>query len=268
MELEHSDFPSAQILADFRAGRLDAQTRKDVLKHLTGCAECRDDLLAAAEMETEPAQVVRGINWSRAATAAVAAAAAVAIVFLTPSVRERIWPPDEMKQLAAAVSQPERRSLGRITAFPYQEYRVTRGAGDDSKDNKDDYTLLQAGANVHTLHARGVVALVTRRTADDLTDARRLLEQAATKTPNDPTVLSDLAVAYLAAGKNDEALATAERAWKLAQTPETAWNRAAAAQSAHSPQAITYWKDYLKLDSTSPWAKEASDHLDRLEHPL
>ena len=49
----------------------------------------------------------------------------------------------------------------------------------------------------------------------------------------------------------------AERAWSLRHTPETAWNRAVALDT---PEA---WRDYLALDETSDWAREAQAHLAR-----
>ena len=49
----------------------------------------------------------------------------------------------------------------------------------------------------------------------------------------------------------------AERAWSLRHTPETAWNRAVALDT---PAA---WRDYLALDETSDWAREARAHLAR-----
>ncbi|HEX2120186.1 MAG TPA: CHAT domain-containing protein, partial [Thermoanaerobaculia bacterium] len=88
-------------------------------------------------------------------------------------------------------------------------------------------------------------------------------------------LLSDAAAAYHARGRNlDEprsfviAVEAAERAWRLAPSPETAWNRALAIESLHLRESsIAAWGDYLKLDPDSPWAGEVRERIARLQKP-
>ena len=65
---------------------------------------------------------------------------------------------------------------------------------------------------------------------------------------------------------DDAALAAtvANRAWSLQHSPETAWNRAVSIESLRGTAgAESAWRDYLALDSTSDWAREARTHLAR-----
>ena len=69
--------------------------------------------------------------------------------------------------------------------------------------------------------------------------------------------LSTRAAQARSTGSATLAARVAERAWDLQHSPETAWNRAVALGTAAA------WRDYLALDSTSDWAREARARLAR-----
>src|SRR5690606_39153127 len=112
-------------------------------------------------------------------------------------------------------------------------------------------------------------------------EALRLLERVTRQEPANAQAHNDLAVAYMASadaleaddgGRKLEFLALAldhlERA--IAAEPELAepkFNRALALARMGTPvQEADAWRDYLRLDSTSPWAQEARERLSALEN--
>lgn len=111
------------------------------------------------------------------------------------------------------------------------------------------------------LAALGVVQLVT-----DDPRAAETLEAVSQRAPNDPRVKSDLAAAYLVAGRRREdarllarALEAAEQAVALTpQSPEPLFNRALALEALTlTDQARLAWTRYLEVDASSAWADEA-----------
>jgi hypothetical protein len=284
MQTEHSPFPTDETLAAYIDGRLDEETRKQVIAHMAECADCLDVLTVNREMNLAP--VVRGVNWRRRLVAGLAVAAVAAgVVSLTP-IRDRFWPHDDIRALAA-VAPAQRVIDGRLTGFPYRPLKRYRGGDKNDITSNPEYWSFLAVAdkvqqravrnpNPRARHAEGVSYLVvgyTRESKMALEDAllretRQSDVARAIAASSDPQLLSDLAAAYLAANRPSDALNAAERAWSLSRTPEIAWNRAYAAQSLqHREQAITNWRDYLRLDDKSQWADAASEQLRRLEHP-
>ena len=114
---------------------------------------------------------------------------------------------------------------------------------------------------------------VTYLVSGDVGKAVKALESATAQAPKNPRLLSDLAAAYLVrANRLDEpadlpkALEAAEKAIELEDASAEAWfNRALALEQLHLvASAKKAWEDFLKRDSTSPWADEARKHLEEL----
>jgi tetratricopeptide (TPR) repeat protein len=268
MQTEHSPFPSDETLAAYIDGRLDEETRRSVVEHMAECAECLDVVTASNEFDAVP--VVRGVNWQRNSYIVLAAAAALAAVFFLTPARELIGPRDGIKQLAS-VAPPKRSIDGRITSFPYRK-RTPTMRGTPKEENEVDLTLLSVAAELQqqaeehptarTLHAEGVAYLMIGQTRD----AVRVLENVRAQTPSDPQLLSDLAAAYLAAGRYPDALATANAAWAQTKTPEIAWNRALALQMLRRrAEAIAAWNDFLRISDSAEWTAEANEKLRTLQ---
>ena len=276
--MEHAGFPSDETLAAFIDGRVDADTRGRVLEHLTTCAECYSVFIGTTEMPAAAAadlSNVRPFRRARYAIATAAIAAAAAIGFFVTPAGQRLYRPDGLAALASAA--PSTRTFsGRISGFPYREpAAVSRGAATDPSHDPANYNLLDVAARVQehalkspsieNLHALGVSQLLL----GDSSSAVQTLGEALRKSGGleasaDVALISDYSAALSTRAaqmrsSDSAALAAraAERAWSLRHTPETAWNRAVALDI---PAA---WRDYLALDETSDWAREAQTHLER-----
>ena len=275
--MEHAGFPSDEILAAFIDGRTDADTRGRVLEHLTTCGECYSVFIGATEMPAAAAadlSNVRPFRRVRYAIASAAIAAAAAIGFFVTPAGQQLLHPDGLAALASA-TMTSRPYQGRIAGFPYREpAQPVRGTAEaDPTHNPANYKLLEVAAkvqeraikspSVENLHALGVSQLLlgdSSSAVQNLGDA--LSKSGGLDASTDVALISDYSAALSTRAQqmrssDSAALAArvAERAWSLRHTPETAWNRAVALDT---PEA---WSDYLKLDQTSDWAREARAHL-------
>ena len=294
--------PDLETLAAFIDGRLDEQTRQEIIVHAVDCPECEDKIVATNEYLStlEPAnlaevvrgeeviepeydssvktapdgEVVRGRFGTRVLAPLLAAAAVVAVVFGVPSIREKVLPKSPMEELVAAANgRPERPTEARLSGdFDYKPpQRVNRG-GEEKETTEYDMQILalkraeraEKNRSAENLHQLGVADLFVPELRRDAVPA---LEGAAKASPNSPDVLTDLTAAYLAQGNYPAAYSTAEKAWSMQQSPITAWNRALALERLErQTDAIAAWKKYLELDSNSEWSAEAKRKLDDLQN--
>jgi CHAT domain-containing protein len=124
---------------------------------------------------------------------------------------------------------------------------------------------------------RRAAALFELRTADTSTRgisrAIRSLEGARRLAPHDPTVLNDLAVAYLELGQRDQrlepmlrALDAIEQALERDSTSAPAlFNRALISERLYlNASARSAWLRYLAVERNAQWRAEADQHLARL----
>lgn len=209
-----------------------------------------------------------------------AAAALLLVVRLQPAWWQSMWGPSvdpRFEKLVAAVGE-ERYIEGRLTGgFKYGPLRsVTRGPGDLSTQNLallaaagELQKAAQADPSASNLHAWGVSQLLR----GEWDEAIRNLERASTIRMNDPSLLSDLAAAYLARSKAlgriedlQRALSSANRALDLSpRLREALFNRALAASAVGSEsEATKSWEEVLAAeDSASEWASEVRQRLGR-----
>ncbi|MEA2763894.1 MAG: hypothetical protein QOK07_298, partial [Gemmatimonadaceae bacterium] len=87
----------------------------------------------------------------------------------------------------------------------------------------------------------------------------------------DPELLNDLGAAlstrYSVTHSTDDlrnAVRALDRAWTMSPSAETAWNRAVTAELAEPSRAARLWADYVALDSTSRWGREAMLRMRRV----
>jgi len=283
--MEHAGFPSDETLAAFIDGRVDVDTRTRVIEHMSGCSECYSVFIGSTEMpaasaaEESNVSPFRRARWAVAA-AAVAAAAAIGF-FVTPAGQELFHPAG---LVALADAAPASRTFqGRLTGFPYrQPAPVSRGAQSDPSRDPANYKLLNASAKVQqdvsksasieNLHAFGVSQLLLGNADGAVQTLRAALDKRGGADKSEEiALLNDYAAALSSRASqlrrdDDAALAAtvANRAWSLQHSPETAWNRAVSIESLRGTAAAeSAWRDYLALDSTSDWAREARTHLAR-----
>jgi hypothetical protein len=180
----------------------------------------------------------------------------------------------DMDDVIEAASELSRRpALGRLAGdFPYREpVRTYRGGGDESSDvqKAELYTLtakLQEEKSPD-LHRLGVATFFIAENGSGFKDAVAYLEAGHKKAQGNErdAIAIDLAAALLAYGRwnGDEklyerAFELSDDVWARKKTPAAAWNRAVAlGMSQRTAEAISAWNDYLNLDGTSEWAKEA-----------
>jgi CHAT domain-containing protein/tetratricopeptide (TPR) repeat protein len=283
--------PEPEVLAAYVDHGLSLAERARVEGHLASCPQCTAllagvvrtaaeiaPLLPQAVETAEPSPLV---TW-RAVAGACTAAAAVIAVLAAPSLL-RPWLERDAGLVSLASSVGEQRSvLGRLTGgFPHAPLDVSSAGGQDDRAAGTDRVLLTAGriresvgetATPSRLHALGVSQLLAGR----LDDAAQLLLAASREQPANAQYLNDVAAVQLERARRGlrpddlpRALAAADRARRLDASLREAWFNRALAISALSltDQAKAAWTEYLRRDSSSPWASEARRRLEELSKP-
>ncbi len=136
--------------------------------------------------------------------------------------------------------------------------------------------LITSGSDPENRRLAALATIAGPSRASNLRGAVRSLSDLLEKTPDDPELLNDLAVARLVyateIGQPQElvlAVEAAERAFLVSpDRPEVLFNRALALEKAGLvDQAITGWGRYLAREDSSPWAEETRRHLQLLRSP-
>jgi tetratricopeptide (TPR) repeat protein len=285
-----SECPEAETLAAYLDRRLESAEHEAIQAHLADCDDCREitsDIIrlmtaneeAPAKAEA-PAKVLTPVSWwtprrKQLVGLLTAAAALILIASWTQhyfSKTNQIYAP-ELSALVTASSNyrpfqarlsggfqhsdvvsPERGpTSGRLPLVVQAEAMRLTSADSQSKDPAH-------------LAAAGDAYLFL----GEVNAAVSALESAVRLKPEHAGWLSDLAAAYLVrAQRTDQpddlklALVAAEHAVALSPNLPEAWfNLALANEASQQPdQARQAWQVYLSLDKTSPWSKEAAEHL-------
>lgn len=277
--------PSPEVLGKFLEGTLWGDERQAVIRHLSGCAECRFVVESAAEVMDEDAvaRVVvaapkRRYDWR--VLLPVAAVVAIVLVGIPVMLRQRPSPgPEAIVRLASAMPSAERSIAPRLSGFRWAPLRDVR-RGDPAK--KSPAELIAAGAagdvlrdvdahrSAEDAHAAGVAYLV----AGEPKKAIAFLEEATKRATGNARAWADLSAAlYSDADPRDDsaglqaALDAANRAISLdAGLPEPYFNRALALERMGSKaDAEKAWRDSLAHDPASQWAAEAQTRLRNLQ---
>jgi len=175
------------------------------------------------------------------------------------------------KGLAAlqTASAGQRTIEARVSALPYSTYSQTRGnsVNDQRTDNlrRAQLHLEQAVKEKPTPeahHVLGKVYLAQGR----LDEAIKEFDQSINGSKAPAQNFNDLGVAWLEKGDYNRSLDSFNKALQLdGSLQEALFNRALAYEKqSRFDEAKTDWNEYLKRDSTSPWADEARRHLTRI----
>jgi len=127
------------------------------------------------------------------------------------------------------------------------------------RDGKADEVLRMTAGNrsLDAAHARGIAYLAI----GDRNAAINELTALTKARPNDALAWSDLAAALLANDDYQKAIDAADRALEIDPKQSEAQFNRVQARLKISNGAIAAWNDYLKHDSTSPWAEEAQRNI-------
>lgn len=288
--------PSAETVAAYLDGALDAAGRWDVERHAAACADCREVLaeswlaLASDEQAAAPVRGVAPIGSAGRATGRGAGrvwpaigALATAAVLVIAVVTWRAGRPDdagsrpELEALVAAVGEQrlfEPRLTGGFRFGPLAPvYRS------DSTGEALSLAVRSAALRIEVAHMEGgsaeslAAGATARLVLGRAEEAVSLLDQAVRQEPSQAAYWNDLAVArlQLSVRRDDDvdalrALEAADRALALASTlQEALFNRALTLERLRkTTDAIAAWKAYLAADPGSPWAGVAREHLARL----
>lgn len=276
------------ILAAFVDNRLEQATRSTCESHMAECPHCYEAFvetvktLNAVQLGQEQiAPTVAAGKYRRHVVCAIAGALAamLAIAVLTDSPRfGRESELDRaMRELVLAVGA-NRPTVARLTApFPWSPPPAAlRGA--DGPELAPEATIAaakimqstQTDRNANSLQALGTAQLVLGR----IDSAVSALEEAARLAPDIPTIWVDLSAAYYERSATSDAainlpkgLEAVNTAIELGGADVPAWfNKALLLERLNTrEQAAAAWRRYLQLDSESPWAEEARQHLGELE---
>lgn len=288
---EGAPHPDITEIGAYLRGELPKDRRRGIDAHLSKCVVCRERMeefeLFLADFERPPAHPdpvieedyrrlhrrLRSRKLIQMPSPWLAIAACVAL-----AVGLGYWlVPSTPKLLAEAYSE-RRSSEFRIAGADWAEFRQQRAGGSAFNLPK---TLLTAQGRLAgedqndsaLLRLRGEAQMI----AGDATEAVRTLDHARGLSSNDPRILADLGVSYALRGAAADqfgdystALDFLERS--LRQQPgnlEVRFNRAVVLEKLTLyPQAETEWKEYLKVDRSSAWAKEARARLQAIEERL
>jgi len=175
----------------------------------------------------------------------------------------------------------EKRPLeSRISDFGYAEFQQTRGEnqGPEGFPDETGILILKAAAsnpdNPKALHAVGKYYL----SKHEYEKANSSFEQTARIDPDNSQLQSDWGASLLEMSKNavdgvrrlellDQSLARFDKALTLApRMPEALFNRSLCLQyfpAAH--QSIKSWNEFLEVDDSSEWAREARENLKTID---
>ncbi|HXB22519.1 MAG TPA: CHAT domain-containing protein [Candidatus Solibacter sp.] len=204
--------------------------------------------------------------------------------------RFELYRADRMIAAAYAERRPTEMRLTNVPYAAYSEMPVERGGDGDQDLGYDRPALSDANALVgrklksgkldpNWLQIQGRVSLF-QGTARSLADAETTLEKARSKGADNPGTQIDLAATYFERdskaklpnlqrtlnllnevlhnpklGSQDRSVALFDLA--IAYEKTQAWD-----------MAVPVWEQYLKLDPSSPWAKEAEMHLKEAKSKL
>jgi tetratricopeptide (TPR) repeat protein len=278
----------AELLASFVDGCATPAERADVDAHLARCEDCqfvhRETMQALEATQFEyrarqrgPAARGRGRVIVRRAAAALAAAAAVVVAVQVQ--RGIVRQQERERRLTVALSQLDatpdayRKYEPRLSVV--SAYRPLRPPVRSGSTGNSAFALRSAATGLLRATAEHALRSEERRALAALYLTLGQLERAAdvvvpaADSSSDSALLNDAAATLLVRnGAGDAKRATELLEQALARhpdNPEALFNIALAAElTGDLPRAHAAWQGYLVHDSSSAWAIEAREHIDRL----
>lgn len=226
----------------------------------------------------------------------MALAGALAILVVAITTGHDLWTRFELyraERLVAAAYAERRTTEMRLTNVPYVPYSsmpVERGGDDDRELGYERPSLSDANALVGRklksgkmdptwLQIQGRVSLL-QGTTRSLADAETALERARSKGADSPGTEIDLAATYFerdSKTKPSNLQRTINLLNEVLHNPKLSGQERSVAlfdlaiayeKTQAWDMAVPVWEQYLKLDPSSPWAKEAETHLKEAKSKL
>lgn len=285
---EEYDIVVNEVTDDYIADKFDGEDLKQVEEHFFKSPARRNKLKFALALKQRKSEMVtvKG-HQKRSYRPYLAIAATLLLVVGGFYVWRALSSRTELNRGLAALQsafRDERPLEARVSDFGYAPYIATRGPGTEKIDQNElrraELTLLEALKENPTPaahHALGKVYLAKK----DFDKAIEQFDQALKGDPKNAQLYSDLGAAWLEKGKIDRegkepgkgmeelgrSLQNLTRALELdPNLLEGLFNRALSRQYLMlSHQAAEDWREYLKRDSSSPWAEEARRRLQVIE---
>ena len=265
---EEFDVVVNELTDQYVTGEVQGAEREQMERHFFASPARREKLRIAAALKER--QLANRKRWLPSPELRIAASILI-VVGLASGVFWGLRGDDsELNKGLAALQTAyadERPIEPRISALPYSGFQqTTRGSNEDDL-TKDHLRLAQLhleqavkekpGPEAH--HALGKVYLAQ----GSLDAAIREFEQALSGSKNQAQVYNDLGVALLEKGDFHRSIENLNKALQLdSNSPEALFNRALCYEKqSRNDEAKADWNEYLKRDSTSPWADEARRHL-------
>jgi CHAT domain-containing protein len=226
----------------------------------------------------------------------IALAGALAILVVAITTGHDLWTRLELykaDRLVAAAYAERRTTEMRLTNVPYVPYNsmpVERGGDDDRELGYERPSLSDANALVGRklksgkmdptwLQIQGRVSLL-QGTTRSLADAETALERARSKGADSPGTEIDLAATYFerdSKTKPSNLQRTINLLNEVLHNPKLSGQERSVAlfdlaiayeKTQAWDMAVPIWEQYLRLDTSSPWAKEAATHLKEAKSKL
>jgi len=265
--IEELDVVVDELTDRYVAGEVQDAERQQMEQHFFAAPARREKLRIAAALKER--QQTNRRRWLSSPELRIAASILI-IAGLTFGIwwARRGGESEFDKGLAAlqTASAGQRTIEARVSALPYSTYSQTRGnsVNDQRTDNlrRAQLHLEQAVKEKPTPeahHVLGKVYLAQGR----LDEAIKEFDQSINGSKAPAQNFNDLGVAWLEKGDYNRSLDSFNKALQLdGNLQEALFNRALAYEKqSRFDEAKTDWNEYLKRDSTSPWADEARRHL-------
>ena len=271
---EEFDIVVNELTDQYVTGEMQGTERDQMERYFFASPARREKLRIAAALKEHKQHVRGGKRWVPSRELKIAAS--ILIVF---GLAFGIWwitkgdpDLDRKKGLAALQNayREQRPVEPRISALAHAPFAVRRGPEVDNSMKDDlrraELHLVQAVKDrpaPETYHALGKVYLAQGKPDD----AIKQFEESLKSNQNNAQVYNDIGVAWLQKGDFSRSLDSFNKALQIdGNLQEALFNRALTYEKqSRKEEAKADWREYLKRDSSSPWAGEARQHLKTLE---
>jgi len=272
---EEFDVIVNELTDQYVAGAVESAERDQMERYFFASSARREKLrIAAALKERQQAEATK--PWLSSPGLRIAASILI-IVGLTLAVRWALTDGEsefDKGMVALQTGYRDRRPVEpRISTLSYLPFPLTRGSAvaDQRKEDfrRAELHFAQAVREKPTPeahHALGKAYLAQGK----FDEAIKEFEQSLSGNQNPAQVYNDLGVAWLEKNEFNRSLDSFNKALEIdGNLLEALFNRALCYEKqSRTDDAKAAWNEYLKRDSTSNWAYEARQHLNRLSMTL